>query len=394
MNQQLERRELTEMTRADLERLIAAVLDAKVVAEVGQPAVLEINSTKTLVLVHRPRLGGRALSGVSVPGLAAQAKASGLASAVVVTTGVIETDRAEDLARALAKVRSATGVAVSVIDANELVSRVEEKPHVRERFFPVENDAPRIAATADASPRLVKAATAVAANPNQPHRRRYGWLRLLWSITVVVAIVALPIHVSAGRARLVALAGLAFLVVTQIVGLTATERIGTASGRVSNQLVEWFAPLPDSTAVLRRIGLGKPAARLIVAMIAGLVLLRVARLVVVSGFLAFLALFAFVYMLVWSYEPAACSAAAGCSGAFVGLSGSPSLGDFLYLAVQCAFFNVPGDVSAASRLGRAVISGEFVASAALLVGFAASLGMPEGLWSWRAGSTDTPSIPS
>jgi hypothetical protein len=114
------------------------------------------------------------------------------------------------------------------------------------------------------------------------------------------------------------------------------------------------------------------------------------RLLLMNGLVIFVALFTFVYALLWGLDPHPCVAGAqACHGAFVGAGPRPTVGDFAYVAAQTAFFNPPTALAANSRVVRGVITGEFVCSVVLLAGFAASLGLPEGLWTARNASIRT-----
>jgi hypothetical protein len=377
------------MTRKDLRNLVEALLKMTA-SESTTPAdspshdlLVGTDGKRSVVVVNRVSEGS-ALHGISLPALAAAAKSANVASVVVATTGAIDAERRADLERALAKVRNATGIHVDIRDGADLLSLIRSDDTARARFFPRAEEAEAVAVAENVPAGLVKAAVAV--SPETPatseSRRAFGIVRLVIATAVVVTLVAVPMRVDAYSARWTAAVGLGLLATVAILGWLSSARFGRSLERFHGPLIEQLLPLPDQTSVLRRITTANPGILALLAMIGLLSLVRLLRWVIISGILGFIAFFTFVFLLIWGVDPGICKTGAeGCRGAFSNVGSNPSVGDFVYLAAQSAFFQAPDGLGANSRVARAAVTGEFVCAAALLAGFAASVGMPHGIWS-------------
>jgi hypothetical protein len=199
---------------------------------------------------------------------------------------------------------------------------------------------------------------------------------------VLAAVIAIPIPLSASEARRVAIVGLVVLLTSLAISILATRVFGPSLDRFGGVLLEQLLPLPDRTSLLRKITTGSRGTLMLLVLVGFMALLRLLRLFLFSGVLGFIAVFGFGYLLLWSIEPAQCtSATIACHGAFIGAGARPSVGDFVYLATQSAFFNQPAGLTVYSRAAHAMIAAEFLAAGVLLVGLAASLGLPSGIWS-------------
>jgi hypothetical protein len=89
--------------------------------------------------------------------------------------------------------------------------------------------------------------------------------------------------------------------------------------------------------------------------------------------LGFFGLWTLSFMGLWALDPTQCGAdpgsAANC-GAFLGIDARPSLGDFVYFAVNVAFANLPPDFIAHSDAAHTLVTLEVVSGVALITAFA------------------------
>jgi hypothetical protein len=194
-------------------------------------------------------------------------------------------------------------------------------------------------------------------------------------------LIAAPLPLAPGEARTVAVVGLAVLIAMLCAGAGASVLFGPAIDRFGGILLEQPLPLPDRTSLLRRINLESPDTLMLLVIVGFIALLRLLRLTLISGVLGFVVFFGLAYLLLWSIEPSQCvSIGSECHGAFVNAGARPTLGNFIYLSGQAAFFNQPAGLGVASPAARAMISAEFLVSAVLLVDLAASVGFPGGFW--------------
>ena len=199
----------------------------------------------------------------------------------------------------------------------------------------------------------------------------------------LVGFVALGGAVSFGGAVIFAIARGALVGSGQWTRIVAARFID-----VSNAILSAFIGAPwageleelaeEAEELMEEAGL-EPPSRLdpvdVVAEFLVLVWALFGRAAVALGFFLF---WASMHLLAWSYAPAACPAnpEKQCAGAYYGVGEAPSLGEFIYLAVNAAFINIPPDVFPASGGAHAVFVAELVTGAAVVTAFAASfLGM-------------------
>ena len=78
-----------------------------------------------------------------------------------------------------------------------------------------------------------------------------------------------------------------------------------------------------------------------------------------------------VSLLVWSSAPASCTLASNtCAGAFMGLSASPTVGDFVYFTINAAAANVVPDITAHSPAARLAFTGALLSGLVVLARYA------------------------
>jgi uncharacterized SAM-binding protein YcdF (DUF218 family) len=91
--------------------------------------------------------------------------------------------------------------------------------------------------------------------------------------------------------------------------------------------------------------------------------------------LLFFCAWAFIYMLIWAHDPAACPAdpAHPCSGAaFLGAGRHPTFGDFLYYSANMAFANPAPDLIAHTRVAHTAATVEVLSGVGLVTLYAAA----------------------
>jgi hypothetical protein len=81
-----------------------------------------------------------------------------------------------------------------------------------------------------------------------------------------------------------------------------------------------------------------------------------------------------VSLLVWSAAPASCTPASNtCVGAYMGLSASPTVGDFVYFTINAALVNVLPDITAHSPAARLAFTGTLLSGLVVLARYARAL---------------------
>lgn len=81
-----------------------------------------------------------------------------------------------------------------------------------------------------------------------------------------------------------------------------------------------------------------------------------------------------VSLLVWSAAPAPCAQASHlCTGAFAGLPLSPTVGDFVYFTINAAIANVLPDITAQSPAAHLVFTGTMLSGLIVLARYAKAL---------------------
>ena len=204
--------------------------------------------------------------------------------------------------------------------------------------------------------RVVSAIT----EPPDARRPRAQLLRVLILLVLITVLCLLPVRLSPHSARVVATLLLAVAAVSLLTTAAAFRRLlqRFADGQAL-RLGRYQVEVPSLgrevrafegvLAVLRRAGLALPA-------------------------LLFFCIWAVVYLLIWSHDPAACPAdpAHPCAGAFLGAGDHPTFGDFLYYSVNMAFANPAPDLIAHTRVGHTAATIEVLSGIGLVTLYAAA----------------------
>lgn len=368
----------------DLSSLVHELLSAEGVgvlsahrdeADQAESFILERLDGRRLIEAHHSR--GTPLGGLSLPSIAARATSAGLSEASVFLSGALDTERRAALSPLLARVKSGTGVSIELVDAQELLARLVAQPQIAARYFPTETDAEEAAEQQDIPRALVRIAYAVAPKPSDAPSRAVGRdrLRLLWTASVVLLLIWLPLSLDPDQARVAGAAGLGVIVLAVLVA-QLSRSTSAKSAHPPNSVMDVLLPIKDELAVGRSVTmarLGSGPAGIVVDILKQLPSALV-RTSAQTALLVFLVGWCFAYLLLWGVDPGACASTADCSHAFAGQAEHARVGDFMNLAVHAAFFNVPDNIVPASRLARALMGAEFVLSAVLLGSYAAFFG--------------------
>ncbi len=374
--------DLQGLTESDLAALYKALFaEGREVIESRDGFDLEVlnGELPEAVVLKRAAEGRPALDRIPFARLSRTAFERNLRRLSVLTTGVLNAENRPHLDDAMSKLERVAKVSIRIIDAEELLRLLHDAPVVEQRFFPQLSQTSEVAKANGLSPRLLEAATALAANAPEAGRpsgpSRYS--RLAFCVVVLTTVVAVPVRLDSCAAVWVGSIGL-ITILAAISGVAlARNEFGVPFDRRGGLLAGSLFPSPDDTAVLRRITFESWGTPGVVGLIAVLALIRVLRSTW-SGVLAFVCFFAFAYLLLWGLSPEECKVIASCHGAFAGAGTNPSVGDFVYVSTQAAFFNQAGALSGASHLTHAALTAEFLLAAVLLVDLAASIGLRNG----------------
>jgi len=380
------------LTERDLKLLVRELLEAEdtqfvsasqpatsagVVSSEQEAGPLLVREASETALVEAHRSGRSPLAGMSLQRAAMRASTFGASRAVVFLTGTLDADRQAALADVLAEVDRGTGVEVRLVDAQELLRRLQPHTELTRKYFPSEREAQEAADEQNIPQLIVRAANVVAHKPAAtPIRAGGNVLRLVWTTGAVLVLIWVPVEVDPLTARWIGGIGLGLIALG--VSLAQLFRPDVEyRAYLADSVMDALIPVKDEMAVRRDLTAGRygngPA---------GLALDTLKRLPSAlvrastqTALLLFLVTCSLSYLLLWAVDAQTCAEATGaCKGAFAGLPEQARLGDFMNLAVHAAFFEVPDNIKPASRLARGLLGAEFVSSAVLLGSYAAFFG--------------------
>jgi hypothetical protein len=362
--------DLQAVSSEDLQELVWQLLQSQgrppaIIASEG-PASLRVEEPEpALIVVHRAGGGRSPLAGVSLTALRRQLIEADVRKAIVVTTGTYTVAQRAALELAIAELRP---IEIDVLEGSSLLDWLTADTATRRAFFPNVEEASDAQEHINAG--LVRFGAGVL--PREPATTPKGArgtiLPLAWTVALVVVLISVPLEVDARCARIIGLAGIGIVALSVLGGYALGRWFERPMGVWRGAPLSALIPIPDATTMLRALTrdptwTGKKfCAFLLIA-----VPLKGLTFVLRTGLMFFFAFFASVFLLLWGID----------STAFVGTGTHPSVGDFLYMAVQAAFFNQPADLAPVSRVARAAATGEFLVAATLVVSYAAALGLAD-----------------